>query len=135
MIALEQLTIDHVRPTVGTTYELDLGEHGALTLTLLSVVGLGDPPEGGEGPAGSVRRQPFSMEFRGLGVGSRVLAPVLAEADERGVPTTIHVETFNPAQRLYQRLGFREVSREAVYLKFERPVRAGASTATDAASD
>jgi ribosomal protein S18 acetylase RimI-like enzyme len=77
-------------------------------------------------------------EFRGLGVGSRVLAPVLAEADERGVPTTIHVETFNPAQRLYHRLGFREVSREAVYLKFERPVRAGASTGssgTDAASD
>lgn len=67
--------------------------------------------------------------FRGQGVGSRVLAPVLTEADERGVPTTIHVETFNPAQRLYRRLGFREVAREAVYLKFERPVRAGTGSA------
>jgi len=64
-------------------------------------------------------------EHRGRGVGSRVLAPVLAEADERGVPATIHVETFNPAQRLYHRLGFREVSREAVYLKLERPVGVG----------
>lgn len=65
MIALDQLTIEHVRPSVGSAYELDLGEHGALTLTLLSVVGFGDPPAGGEGPAGSVRLQPFSMEFRG----------------------------------------------------------------------
>lgn len=60
--------------------------------------------------------------FRGLGVGTRVLEPVLAEADARGVPATIHVEQFNPAQRLYRRLGFRPVSTEAIYLKFERPV-------------
>ncbi|MBF6620475.1 MAG: GNAT family N-acetyltransferase [Patulibacter sp.] len=64
-------------------------------------------------------------EHRGRGVGSRVLAPVLAEADARGVPATIHVEQFNPAQRLYRRLGFREISREAIYLKLERPVGAG----------
>lgn len=70
-------------------------------------------------------------EHRGRGIGSRVLAPVLAEADARGVPTTIHVEQFNPAQRLYHRLGFREVSREAIYLKLERPV-AGRSEAAAA---
>ena len=61
--------------------------------------------------------------FRGRGVGTRVLAPVLAEADARGVPTTIHVEVFNPARRLYERLGFAVVAEaEQVYLKLERPV-------------
>lgn len=72
-------------------------------------------------------------EHRGRGVGTRVLAPVLAEADARGVPTTIHVETLNPAQRLYRRLGFvpvDEPSEGTVYLLWERPPGA---TATDAA--
>ena len=64
--------------------------------------------------------------FRGQGVGTRVLAPVLAEADARGVPTTIHVEVFNPARRLYERLGFAVVAEaEQVYLKLERPVGGG----------
>lgn len=60
MIALDQLTLDHVRPTVDTSYALDLGECGGLDLTLLSAEGLGDPPT-----AESEHRQPFSMEFRG----------------------------------------------------------------------
>ena len=59
-------------------------------------------------------------EFRGLGVGTRVLEPVLAEGEARGVPVTIHVEQFNPAQRLYRRLGFEQVSSEGIYLRFER---------------
>lgn len=59
---------------------------------------------------------------RGRGVGTHVLAPVLAEADARGVPTTIHVERQNPAQRLYRRLGFVPVADDdPVYLRFERP--------------
>lgn len=70
-------------------------------------------------------------EYRGRGVGTHVLSPVLAEADARGVPTTIHVETLNPAQRLYRRLGFRPATTEpaegSVYLRFERPP--GGSTA------
>lgn len=63
-------------------------------------------------------------EHRGQGVGNRVLVPVLAEADARGVPTTIHVEVFNPAQRLYRRLGFVPVDEPeegTVYLLWERP--------------
>lgn len=60
MIALDQLTVDHLRPTVGTPYKLDLGEHGALDLTLLSAEGYGDPPAPGD-----AQRQPFSLEFRG----------------------------------------------------------------------
>lgn len=60
MLALDQLTLARVRPTVGTVYALDLGEYGALDLTLLSADGHGDPPAGGT----DVRR-PFSLEFRG----------------------------------------------------------------------
>ncbi|MFA4929022.1 MAG: hypothetical protein WC558_10935 [Patulibacter sp.] len=60
MIELDKLTIDDLRPTVGSAYRIDLGEHGTLELTLLTVEGLSDPPA-----AGSTRRQPFSIEFRG----------------------------------------------------------------------
>ncbi|HEY2769903.1 MAG TPA: GNAT family N-acetyltransferase [Solirubrobacteraceae bacterium] len=45
-------------------------------------------------------------EFRGRGVGGSLLRDVLAEAERSGCPVTIHVERFNPAQRLYARLGF-----------------------------
>ncbi|MDW5594733.1 GNAT family N-acetyltransferase [Conexibacter stalactiti] len=50
--------------------------------------------------------------FRGAGIGTRLLAPVLAEADGRGAKVSLHVERFNPAQRLYQRLGFAPVAAE-----------------------
>lgn len=45
-------------------------------------------------------------DFRGRGIGTRLLAPLLAEADARGLPLSIHVERSNPAARLYARLGF-----------------------------
>ena len=35
-----------------------------------------------------------------------LLREVQAEAADTGRPVTIHVERFNPAQRLYARLGF-----------------------------
>jgi hypothetical protein len=60
MLALDRLTLDHVRPTVGSVYALDLGEYGALDLTLLSAEGSGRPPA----PGGAIR-EPFSLEFRG----------------------------------------------------------------------
>jgi ribosomal protein S18 acetylase RimI-like enzyme len=62
-------------------------------------------------------------QFRGRGLGTRLLAPVLAEADARGVRTSIHVERLNPSQRLYRRLGFAPAEEEpgGVYLRFERP--------------
>lgn len=70
MIELDKLTIDDVRPTVGTPYRLDLGEHGALELTLLTVEGLRDAPA----PSENAPRQPFSIELRGP------LEPQLAQA-------------------------------------------------------
>ncbi|MGN6258720.1 MAG: GNAT family N-acetyltransferase [Solirubrobacterales bacterium] len=62
-------------------------------------------------------------EHRGRGIGATLLRPLLEEADERGVKASIHVERFNPAQRLYARLGFRPVAETGVYLLLERPPR------------
>jgi len=44
---------------------------------------------------------------RGKGVGGRLLQAVLDEAAAAGLPVRMHVERFNPARRLYERLGFR----------------------------
>jgi ribosomal protein S18 acetylase RimI-like enzyme len=60
-------------------------------------------------------------EYRGRGIGGALMREVIEEAEERGVKTAIHVERFNPAQRLYARLGFRLVSEDGVYMLLERP--------------
>jgi GNAT superfamily N-acetyltransferase len=54
-------------------------------------------------------------EFRGKGIGSALLAEILAEGERQGLPVTIHVERFNPALRLYERLGFRLAEDKGVY--------------------
>ena len=54
-------------------------------------------------------------EWRGSGIGSRLLRDVLARGTAVGKPVTIHVEGFNPALRLYQRLGFEHVDTNGVY--------------------
>jgi ribosomal protein S18 acetylase RimI-like enzyme len=59
-------------------------------------------------------------EHRGDGVGSSLLRDLLAEADAAGKRVTIHVEQFNPALRLYERLGFSVGEDKDVYLFLER---------------
>lgn len=58
-------------------------------------------------------------EFRGKGVGTRLLGEVLAEAGRKGLPARIHVERDNPARTLYLRLGFRDVSDHGIYRRME----------------
>jgi ribosomal protein S18 acetylase RimI-like enzyme len=53
------------------------------------------------------------------GIGARVLRDLQAEAAAAGKPLRIHVERFNPALRLYERLGFRPVEGRGVYLFLE----------------
>src|SRR5206468_633255 len=43
-------------------------------------------------------------QYRRGGIGSALLKQVLAEGDAAGKPVSIHVEQFNPALRLYERL-------------------------------
>lgn len=54
---------------------------------------------------------------RNRGIGSRLIRDLQAEAAATGQALTIHVERFNPAQRLYERLGFQiAAERDHVYL-------------------
>jgi len=55
-------------------------------------------------------------ECRGAGIGSLLLHQVLDRGSAAGKPVTIHVEAYNPALRLYQRLGFEKVDTNGVYL-------------------
>lgn len=58
-------------------------------------------------------------EFRGSGIGTKLLRELQAEARRAGKSLTIHVERFNRALSLYQRLGFQEVEDKGVYLLME----------------
>ena len=42
-------------------------------------------------------------------------------AKDSGKPVTIHVEKYNPAMRLYERLGFTPSADRGVYVLLERP--------------
>lgn len=59
-------------------------------------------------------------EFRGRGIGSRLLRRLLDEAAARGMVVRLHVALSNPALRLYRRLGFRPVHEAGPYVLMER---------------
>jgi ribosomal protein S18 acetylase RimI-like enzyme len=58
-------------------------------------------------------------EFRQGGIGTSLLRDLLAEGEAAGKPVTIHVEVFNPAMRLYERLGFSPVEEREPYRLME----------------
>ena len=58
-------------------------------------------------------------EHRGAGIGTKFLKELQAEAKAAGKPLSIHVEQFNPARRLYERLGFQQVEEKGVYFLME----------------
>jgi GNAT superfamily N-acetyltransferase len=56
---------------------------------------------------------------RGQGTGTRLLTELLAEAQAAAMPLQMHVEQFNRARRLYDRLGFRQIAVQGIYLLLE----------------
>lgn len=58
-------------------------------------------------------------QHRGKGLGTRLLREIQQEAMATGKKVTIHVEKFNPALRLYERLGFVAKEDMGVYLLME----------------
>ncbi len=67
---------------------------------------------------------------RNTGIGTALLEDILAQGAQLGLPVCIHVERFNPARRLYERLGFREIGENGVYYFMEwRPTSQGVSGA------
>jgi ribosomal protein S18 acetylase RimI-like enzyme len=57
----------------------------------------------------------FLPEFRKGGLGTSILRDLLAEGAAAGKPVTIHVEIYNPAMRLYERLGFLPIEERGPY--------------------
>jgi ribosomal protein S18 acetylase RimI-like enzyme len=57
--------------------------------------------------------------YRNRGIGTALLRELLDEAAASGRRLTVHVEKFNPARALYERLGFGEVADLGVYLLME----------------
>lgn len=68
---------------------------------------------------------------QGRGLGTSIITDVMAYADRLGAPVTLHVERWNPAQRLYGRLGFSVVGENEVYLLLERKPSDAAQLNTD----
>ncbi len=58
-------------------------------------------------------------EYRNKGIGTSLLRKLLEEAGEMNKPLRIHVEKFNPALQLYQRLGFKKIDDVGVYYFME----------------
>ena len=69
-------------------------------------------------------------DWRGRGIGTALIMQLQREAEIAAKPATIHVEEFNPAQRLYNRLGFQRVKQNGIYwlMRWEKTV---GSKATD----
>ncbi len=59
-------------------------------------------------------------EVRGKGLGQAIIEALIATAATSGRGIGIFVERFNPALRLYRRVGFTEIGETEVYLEMER---------------
>jgi GNAT superfamily N-acetyltransferase len=55
-------------------------------------------------------------EMRGRGIGGQLMSEILGEGRRTGKPVTIHVEVFNPAMKLYERLGFNAEATSGAYV-------------------
>ena len=51
---------------------------------------------------------------RGQGVGEKLMRALIGEAAGRGLGLNLSVRSENPARRLYERLGFRDIPGSAV---------------------
>jgi GNAT superfamily N-acetyltransferase len=60
-------------------------------------------------------------DHRRAGIGTKLLRELQDEARLAGKTLNIHVERFNPALHLYQRLGFGQIEDKGVYLFLEWP--------------
>jgi len=57
--------------------------------------------------------------FRRRGAGTELIHRLFSEAAGTGTPVTIHVEIFNPARALYERLGFSSRGERGMYMLME----------------
>jgi GNAT superfamily N-acetyltransferase len=58
-------------------------------------------------------------QWRNRGLGGRLIQEVIQDSTERGLTPYLHVEFFNPAKHLYDRLGFVETNFDGVNYRME----------------
>ena len=58
-------------------------------------------------------------DYRNAGIGTFLLTDLLAEARQASKPVRLHVEPWNPARRLYERLGFNRIAEHGLYWLME----------------
>jgi ribosomal protein S18 acetylase RimI-like enzyme len=64
-------------------------------------------------------------EYRNGGIGTALIRDLMAEAEQTDRPLRLHVEFFNRALRLYERLGFSKIGDVSVYFEMEWRPSAG----------
>ena len=69
--------------------------------------------------------------YRNEGIGTALLGELLDEGRRRGKTVSIHVEIYNPAMRLYQRLGFVHREDRGVYALMEWTPKSAAGGTAD----
>lgn len=55
-------------------------------------------------------------EFRGRGIGTKLVRDILEEAAADGKSVEIYIESFNPSANLFSRLGFQTAGEEGVHV-------------------
>ena len=69
-------------------------------------------------------------DHRGRGIGTALIAAIVARAERDGVDVGLHVEHWSPAKRLYERFGFETVELRGIYEFMRRPARVLSKTAS-----
>ncbi|MBD0369755.1 MAG: GNAT family N-acetyltransferase [Pyrinomonadaceae bacterium] len=59
-------------------------------------------------------------EYRSKGIGTPLIKELMTEAEREAKSLTIHVESYNPSLRLFERLGFSKIADEGIYHLMER---------------
>ncbi|WP_460903092.1 GNAT family N-acetyltransferase [Paraburkholderia jirisanensis] len=59
-------------------------------------------------------------EYRGAGIGARLMKTVVAEAAHRTLAVSLYVERDNPVRGFYRRLGFAAIGENGVYEQMRR---------------
>ena len=61
-------------------------------------------------------------EYRGRGIGGGLLRDLIEHCNKERIAVRLQVLKTNPAQRLYEKLGFRKIGEDELYFQMERAI-------------